>query len=429
MRGAAPGRCTARPYSSRWRAVFQQNVPTRPSALMPERVERRREAAHALRPLGERGLDLAVRRGGDERLVPEQLLRAVEDVGQRQRAVLHESEHGHSRKLARPRQPTFGGRPRATIAVRLGAHAHRSGRRVPRRGFHVDEGRAGAPRRRARRVRRAPDHRHRRPHRDGRRRPGGLRRRVRGRAGAVRVLVGGWRDAAGGRRRGDAHPRRRATGSPVRRARTSCTCTRARSNRPTCGRCAPPGPRCYSCSAGTTATTPRPCCTTPGASPAPACGSRSCSRQPEARDDALALLRATGRTVVTCDERAAPAGADRAGARPGRARRSCTGGTSVGGRGPAVGPRFRRLVRVATPDAVGARRGRAGADPRGAGARRRRRLRHHRRPLRGRRRGRAHRRGRPRRAGGGGGRAGRGPGRGRRRPGRGRPARADRGAG
>ena len=48
--------CSTRPvhgaakYSSRWRAVFQANVATRPSAEMPERVEHAAEAAGALRP-------------------------------------------------------------------------------------------------------------------------------------------------------------------------------------------------------------------------------------------------------------------------------------------------------------------------------------------------------------------------------------------
>ena len=50
--------CSTRPvhgaakYSSRWRAVFQANVATRPSAEMPERVEHAAQAAGALGPLG-----------------------------------------------------------------------------------------------------------------------------------------------------------------------------------------------------------------------------------------------------------------------------------------------------------------------------------------------------------------------------------------
>lgn len=69
------------------------------------------------------------------------------------------------------------------------------------------------------------------------------------------------------------------------------------------------------------------------------------------REDALALLRATGRTVVSCDN-VLP--------RPGEivaepARAALAGlyrRHAVGGRGPAVAPRFRRLVRTPTPDAV-----------------------------------------------------------------------------
>lgn len=71
-----------------------------------------------------------------------------------------------------------------------------------------------------------------------------------------------------------------------------------------------------------------------------------------ARDDAVALLRATGRTVVVCDN-VMP--------RPGElvpeparaALAQLYTRHALGGRGPAVAPRFRRLVRVATPDAVG----------------------------------------------------------------------------
>ncbi|MEJ3657788.1 glutamate mutase L [Actinomycetes bacterium KLBMP 9759] len=71
-----------------------------------------------------------------------------------------------------------------------------------------------------------------------------------------------------------------------------------------------------------------------------------------ARDDALALLRSTGRTVVTC-ENVLPRRGEIA-PEPARAalaelyRRH-----ALGGRGPSIAPRFRRMVRVATPDAVG----------------------------------------------------------------------------
>jgi ADP-dependent NAD(P)H-hydrate dehydratase / NAD(P)H-hydrate epimerase len=71
-----------------------------------------------------------------------------------------------------------------------------------------------------------------------------------------------------------------------------------------------------------------------------------------ARDDALALLRATGRNVVACDNVLPRRG--EVVPEPARAalaelyRRH-----AIGGRGPAVAPRFRRLVRVVTPEAVG----------------------------------------------------------------------------
>lgn len=71
-----------------------------------------------------------------------------------------------------------------------------------------------------------------------------------------------------------------------------------------------------------------------------------------ARDDAAALLRATGRTVVTCDNVLPRRGE----IVPGPARAALAQlyrRHTVGGRGPAVAPRFRRLVRVATSDAVG----------------------------------------------------------------------------
>jgi ADP-dependent NAD(P)H-hydrate dehydratase / NAD(P)H-hydrate epimerase len=70
-----------------------------------------------------------------------------------------------------------------------------------------------------------------------------------------------------------------------------------------------------------------------------------------ARADAEALLRATGRTVLTCDNVTPRRGEVVPG--PARAvlvelyRRHV-----LGGRGPAVAPRFRRLVRAPTPDAV-----------------------------------------------------------------------------
>jgi uncharacterized protein (TIGR01319 family) len=70
-----------------------------------------------------------------------------------------------------------------------------------------------------------------------------------------------------------------------------------------------------------------------------------------AREDAVALLSATGRTVVTC-----PNVTPRRGElRPGPARAAVAklyASHVLGGRGPSAAPRFRRLVRVGTPDAV-----------------------------------------------------------------------------
>lgn len=71
-----------------------------------------------------------------------------------------------------------------------------------------------------------------------------------------------------------------------------------------------------------------------------------------ARAEALALLRATGRTVVCCDN-VVPRPGELV---PGPARAALAQlypRHALGGRGPAVAPRFRRLVRVATSDAVG----------------------------------------------------------------------------
>ncbi len=71
-----------------------------------------------------------------------------------------------------------------------------------------------------------------------------------------------------------------------------------------------------------------------------------------AGDEAAVLLRATGRTVMTCDNVLPRRGE----IVPGPARAALAQiyrRHTVGGRGPAVAPRFRRLVRVATSDAVG----------------------------------------------------------------------------
>ncbi len=70
-----------------------------------------------------------------------------------------------------------------------------------------------------------------------------------------------------------------------------------------------------------------------------------------ARDDAVALLSATGRTVVACAN-VMPRRGELA---PGPARAAVAelyAHHVLGGRDPAVAPRFRRLVRAGTPDAV-----------------------------------------------------------------------------
>ncbi|GEL26285.1 hypothetical protein PSU4_52390 [Pseudonocardia sulfidoxydans NBRC 16205] len=70
-----------------------------------------------------------------------------------------------------------------------------------------------------------------------------------------------------------------------------------------------------------------------------------------ARDDAHALLRATGRTVVVCDNVAPEVGT--VVAEPARrAVADVFAGHVIGARGPSAAPRFRRMVQLATPDAV-----------------------------------------------------------------------------
>jgi uncharacterized protein (TIGR01319 family) len=71
-----------------------------------------------------------------------------------------------------------------------------------------------------------------------------------------------------------------------------------------------------------------------------------------AREDALALLHATGRRVLACDNVVPRRGE----VVPGPAREALAQmyrHHAIGGRGGGVAPRFRRLVRVVTPDAVG----------------------------------------------------------------------------
>ena len=92
--------CSTRPvhgaakYSSRWRAVFQAKVATRPSSRDAEVVEHAAEPAGALGPLAVGRALAAGGGGGDDLLVREQPLGPVEEVRQRERVVLHQTLHG-----------------------------------------------------------------------------------------------------------------------------------------------------------------------------------------------------------------------------------------------------------------------------------------------------------------------------------------------
>lgn len=70
------------------------------------------------------------------------------------------------------------------------------------------------------------------------------------------------------------------------------------------------------------------------------------------REDALAVLRATGRVVTACAN-VLPRRGEIVPEPAREALAALYGRHVLGGRGPAVAPRFRRLVRVATPEAVG----------------------------------------------------------------------------
>ncbi|MGQ0573493.1 MAG: glutamate mutase L [Pseudonocardia sp.] len=71
-----------------------------------------------------------------------------------------------------------------------------------------------------------------------------------------------------------------------------------------------------------------------------------------ARLDGLALLRAAGRSVTACDN-VAPRRGELVAAPAREALTRLYLRHALGGRGPAVGPRFRRQVRLVTPDVVG----------------------------------------------------------------------------
>ena len=160
--------CRTRPvhgaakYSSRWRAVFQANVATPAVGRDAERVEHAAEATRALRPVGVGHALATGGRRGDHALVPEVLLRPLEQGRDREWHVLHQPLHaGRLGPPARIRGllPTWRTRP----AGRTGAHAplpphppvrrvRRDARRVRPRGVrrrrrrHVDDDRR--PRRR-----------------------------------------------------------------------------------------------------------------------------------------------------------------------------------------------------------------------------------------------------------------------------------------
>ena len=126
--------CSTRPvhgaakYSSRWRAVFHANVATRPSSEMPSvsSTPPRRRVRAAQSPYVVRSRPAAV--AVTTCFVREVLLRPVEQVGDRERYVLHQPLHGcrnycspvRLAQRARPNVPVTGGtrRRRPTHASR-----------------------------------------------------------------------------------------------------------------------------------------------------------------------------------------------------------------------------------------------------------------------------------------------------------------------
>ena len=74
--------------------MFQANVPTRPSGGHAERVEHAADPAGAVGPLRDRGPPALGGGAPDELLVAEQPLEPVEDGGQGERVVLHQTLHG-----------------------------------------------------------------------------------------------------------------------------------------------------------------------------------------------------------------------------------------------------------------------------------------------------------------------------------------------
>ncbi len=285
---------------------------------------------------------------------------------------------------ARPCTPLGGSR--TTLGSRACPPTRRRG--VPRRGFDLDEGGAGARRRRTRRFRRAPHHHDGRALRHGRRRPRRHRRRPVGSGRRARSCWPARRRAGGcGWPSSDPtarlHRRRVPRGLLGRGPGGARALRRARARRrPAPAQRAPrrgaPARRCRRRRPGHAAAQRGQAGAGPDPPPDPAVLRRG---RAGGRAGRAAIHRPHRRGLRQRD----PA-TRRAGAGPG-----------AGGAGRALpAPRARRPRpggRAAVPAAGAgrharrgrARGGRAGPDRAGPGAGRRRRVRHHRRPLRGRR--------------------------------------------
>ena len=199
---------------------------------------------------------------------------------------------------------------------------------------------------------------------------------------AAGLLVRGRGAAAGGRRHGPADRRGGgAPGGPVGRVAGGARARRAAGPGRRAAAARQPARRRAADRRRGRRRPGSPCCTTPPGWPGPACGSRSCSpatpppattRWPCSRPPAARSWPAP----TSCPGRGE--------LRPGPARAAVAelyAHHVLGGRGPAAAPRFRRLVRVGTPDAVGSGAALLAACCGRPGAGRRHRLRDHRRAL------------------------------------------------